>query len=240
MMDAKIAAIYKDSIDVPLASVKKGDEATAVSYAEAFKNLEAKQNEKAEALMNRFPNPAPIDEIYLKRKDIAKPEEQPKATEPNQKMSAKDFLNIAGISVAALIVVLLLLPSLIYAYYKLRYKNAKAEGNKAYWAYRTAGFYLHQVGITRGNRTPMQYARETVDPTLGTAFVSFMNIYLKKKYAQQPLSPQEQQYVTGFLKPFLKTVRRKLPFKQRALGFLNPSRSLGFFVRPEDDGTVLD
>jgi transglutaminase-like putative cysteine protease len=238
-MDAKIAAIYRDSIDVPLGSVRKGDEATAVSYAEAFKKLEAGANEKASALLNRFPDPAPIDEIYLKRKDITKPEEQPKSAQPNQKISARDFLLISAVSIAALILLLLLLPSLIFIYFKTRYNHAKAEDGKAYWAYRTVSFYLHQVGIPRGNRTPMQYARDIVDPMLGTTFTSFMNIYLKKKYANQSLNQQEQKYVSGFLKPFLKTAREKLPFKKRALGFLNPSRSLGFFVHPEDDADGL-
>jgi len=91
------------------------------------------------------------------------------------------------------------------------------------------------VGVLRGQKTPMQYARDVVDPAMGTSFSQFMNIYLKKKYAKQPLNPAERQYVYEFLKPFIKTVRKKVSFKKRFAGFINPLRSIGFFVMPEDE-----
>jgi protein-glutamine gamma-glutamyltransferase len=134
-----------------------------------------------------------------------------------------------------LLLIILLLPALIIGYMLLRAKGAKEEGAKSYWTYRAATFYLNQIGLPRGTRTPMQYAREVVDPQLGTNFTSFMNIYLKKKYAKQPLSQQEQEYVSSFLKPFLKTARKKIKYKQRLGGFLNPMRSVSFFVMPEDE-----
>lgn len=234
-MDAQVAAIYRDSVDVPLSSVQKGDEATAVSYAEAFKNMQAQGNETGTTLVKRFPNPAPIDEVYLKRKDIAKPEQKQEAKKPEQKTSAKQLLLITGLSVAGLILFLFLLPAMILAYFKLRYRNANAAGNKAYWAYTAINYYLHMVGIYRGNRTPMQYAREVVDPMLGTNYAGFMNIYLKKKYAKQDLTPAEQQQVTAFLQPFMAASKKRIPFKQRFFGFLSPSRSLAFFVKPSDE-----
>src|SRR5690606_31171625 len=49
-MDMKIASILRDSIEVPLANMQKGDEATAVSYATAFKELKARRNEQGAAL----------------------------------------------------------------------------------------------------------------------------------------------------------------------------------------------
>jgi hypothetical protein len=81
----------------------------------------------------------------------------------------------------------------------------------------------------------MQYARDVVDPQLGTSLTPFMNIYLKKKYAKQPLTPSEQQYVNGFLQPFLQTARKKIKFSTRFFGFLNPARCAGFFVMPEEE-----
>ncbi|MCD6063008.1 MAG: hypothetical protein K0R82_919, partial [Flavipsychrobacter sp.] len=233
-MDVKIASIRRDSVDVPLTNVQKGDEATAVSYAEAFKNMQPRQGEQGKNLIARFPNPAPVDEVYLKRKDAAKPDEKPQAAKQEQQVSAKDVLLTSLAVLAALVLLILLTPYLIFHFFKWRYKTSKAEGNKAYWAYRTAGFYLHQIGIYRGTRTPMQYARDVVDPPLGTSFVSFMNIYLKKKYAKQSLTVSEQQYVTGFLEPFLAQVRKRIPFSRRLKGFLNPSRSITFFVKPDD------
>jgi len=92
-------------------------------------------------------------------------------------------------------------------------------------------------GIVRGIETPMQYARNTVDPLLGTSFTSFMNIYLKKKYANLPLTQQEQQYISGFLSPFTKTVRKKVKTGTRIKGFLNIAHMIAFFLKPQEEET---
>lgn len=233
-MDMKIAAIYKDSISVPLASIRKGDEATAVSYAEAFKGMEPRPMEKAEALLSRFPDPTPVDEVYLKRKDVAKPEQKPQTTKQDKPISAKTIIWTAAIIAAAIALILLLIPAAIYLYYRVRHANAK-PGTKAYWAYRTAGYYLHMVGLYRGARTPMQYAAQVIDPAYGTSFTRFMNVYLKQKYAKQPLTEAEQEIADTFLLPFLAMVKQRTPLKKRLAGFLNPSRALGFFVQSNEE-----
>jgi transglutaminase-like putative cysteine protease len=235
-MDMKIAGVYKDSIVVPLSYVQKGDEGTAVSYAEAMKKLEPGEAESGESLIKRFPAETPVDELYLKRKDIEKPKEKPPVIAAAKPVSVKKVLwTIAAITAGAILLILLL-PGLVLRYYIARYNSAKPEGNKPYWAYRASTYYLHMVGVFRGNRTPMQYARDVVDPLLGgSSFVQFMNIYLKKKYAKQPLTTSEQQHVDSFLKPFLAHARKKIKFSKRFFGFLNPMRCVSFFVMPEDD-----
>jgi hypothetical protein len=241
-MDMKVAAIYRDSVPVPLRNVQKGDEGTAVSYAEALKNIEPGTNESADALVHRLPAPTPVDEVYLKRKDQAKKEEKKEAAVAEKQVSYKTVLwTLVGILVG-FVVLVLTLPRMILAYYAMRYKRGKADGNKGYWAYRAAAYFLHMVGMPRGNRTPMQYAREVADPHLGMpnastpiSFTAFMNVYLKQKYAKQPLTGTEQQVVEQFLQPFLANARRKVSFGKRLGGFLNPVRSAAFFVRPEED-----
>jgi hypothetical protein len=135
----------------------------------------------------------------------------------------------------ALILVAFLLPEIVLLYFVTRYNHTKADKDKPYWAYRAATYYLHMLGIYRGNSTPMQYARQVVDPQLGTSFAGFMNVYLKQKYAKQALNGREQQYVDEFLHPFIKTVREKIPFKTRFFGQLNPFRMLGFFSMPPEE-----
>jgi hypothetical protein len=233
-MDLKIATVHRDSIDVPIGNIQKGDEATAVSYAEAFKKMEAIPMEKALTLIKRFPAPSPIDEVYLKRKDVTKPQQKQQAAQQDKPISVQSVLITTAIVIAAILVFILLLPVFVYWYYRLRYGNAKSDA-KAYWAYRSAGYYLHMSGIVRGDETPMQYARNVVDPQLGTSFTGFMNVYLKLKYAKQPLTPQEQEYVGRFLVPFIKQVKTRIPFKKRLAGFVNPSRMLAFFIKPDDD-----
>lgn len=235
-MDVHVATIHKDSIDVPLSAVHKGDEATAVSYAEAFKNLTPKDGEAGPALVQRFPDPSPIDEVYIHKKEVKQPEEKPGVTKTEQKWSYRDMLIVAGIVLAALLLLLLALPALVYIYYRLRYRYAKDAGNQAYFAYRLSAFYLHQLGLFRGDLTPMQYARTAVDPVLGTNLAGFMNIYLKQKYAKQPLTPAEEAAVKGFMAPFLETVRAKIPVGKRLKAFINPVRTFSFFVQPAAAG----
>jgi transglutaminase-like putative cysteine protease len=234
-MDMKVAAVYRDSVPVPLRNVQKGDEGTAVSYAEVLKSIEPGDNESAAQLMKRLPEATPVDEVYLKRKDLAKKEEKKQAEAQPKPVSYKKILGIATGIIVGFILLALLLPGLILRYFIFRSKSGKEDANKAYWTYRATTYFLHMVGMPRGHRTPMQYAREVVDPQLGTSFTGFMNVYLKQKYAKQPLTASEQQVVSGFLAPFLKTARKKIPAGRRTMGFLNPVRSAGFFVMPEED-----
>lgn len=234
-MDMKVAVIYRDSMAIPLATVKKGDEGTAVSYAEAMKKLEVSPFDKATDIIRHFPAATPIDEIYLKKKDAIKQTEKHKMAAKPKPVTPRQILWLIFGICSALLLILLLLPRLILQYYILRYNNAPASGDKPYWAYRAATYYLHMTGFNRGTRTPMQYAIEVIDPSLGTAFTAFMNIYLKKKYAKQLLNEREQQYVSGFLASFLQTCRTKISRGKRFISFLNPARSAGFYVMPQED-----
>ncbi len=235
MMDVHIASIRKDSMEVPLSVMQKGDFTTSVSYADALKNLSEVNGEQGASLAKRIPSPAPIDEIYIKKKLTKEEKEKAKKDEKEKHVSYSRIAWAIGIVLAALLLLFILLPNFILAYYKLRYRNADPAKNKSYWAYRAATFYLHQVGIFRERVTPMYYARNTVDPMLGTNLVSFMNIYLKQKYAKQPLTGAEQDKVTTFLHPFLAQVKAKMPAGKRIAGFLNPIRSFGYFVQPDDE-----
>jgi hypothetical protein len=176
-----------------------------------------------------------VDEVYLKRKDVVKPKEKPVVTTQASPLSVRKIAWTLAAILGAFLLFVLLLPELILRYYVFRYNRAKPDGDKPYWAYRAATYYLHMTGIFRGSRTPMQYARDVVDPRLGTSFTGFMNVYLKKKYAKQALTANEQQYVNGFLRPFIKTAAQKIRFGKRFFGFLNPVRSAGFFMTPEED-----
>ncbi len=145
---------------------------------------------------------------------------------------------IAGIT-AALLALFFGMPAIVMAYYKRRARGANTSERKAYWTYRTASFYLHQLGCTRGRLTPMQYAREVIDPALGTSLTSFMNVYLKVKYAKQPLTAIEAERISGFLPPFFAQVRSRIGGKKRLAAFLSPIRTIAFFVQPGDDETTV-
>ncbi len=234
-MDMKVAVIYRDSIAMPLQMVQKGDEGTAVSYAEALKKTEPAPNQSSELILKSLPSPTPIDEVYLKKKEVAKPKEKHEEPVQEKHLSATNILLLVAYLLAAFLVFMLYLPGLLLRYFILRYTMAKPTGDKPYWAYRTAAYYLHMTGLFRGKRTPMQYARDLADPALGTSFTQFMNVYLKLKYAKQQLNSSEQNYVNGFLKPFLRTARERTDYSKRLWGFLNPFRSIAFFMIPDED-----
>ncbi len=235
-LDIKVATIRQDSIEVPLAVVKKGDNATAVSYAEVFRKMEAGTNEKGESILKRSPTPAPVDEVYLKRKDGDKKKNQETKTEEEKPISARNILLAALGIVIGLVLLFLALPIMIMFYYRMRNNTADAAKDKSYWAYRAASFYLNQLGIARGDKTPMQYATQVADPTLGgNAFTSFMNIYLKQKYSKQSPNTQEQEYIDRFLDTIMAAGRKTISKKSIIIGFLNPLRSISFFVVPENE-----
>ena len=235
-MDVKIATFYRDSLSIGLAAIQKGDEGTAVSYAEAFKNLEATPIEPAQYLVKRFPSPAPVDEIYLKRKDVDQPKEIQKPVVQRHTTSARLLLlELAG-GLAGLIILLLLLPEGILMYYVLRFRKSRPDSDQPYWAYMASTFCLHMVGITRKrNQTPMQYARQQVEPLLGRSFTDFMNIYLKKKYAKQTLTSQEMQAVSVFLPEFLALMKKQIRFKDRLFGFINPVSCANYYIGLDED-----
>ncbi len=233
VLDVHIAAIRQDSVDIPLSALHPGDSITAVSYAEAIKNIQPRANETAQAALKRLPDPEPIDEVYLRRPHPEKMEPPPPARTTELPTNYRRML-YAGIAVVAgLLLLFLALPWLIMTYYRMRAGGAKSVSAKAYWTYRGACFYLHQLGYPRGKATPMQYAANSIDPALGTRFAAFMNVYLKLKYAKQEPTPQDAAQVNAFTQPFLKQVRARVPMGKRMGAFLRPMRSLGFFMQPD-------
>ncbi len=232
-MDMKIASVKRDSIEVPLASVEKGENATAVSYAEAMKQLEPGTLSGSE-IIKRFKKPAPVDEVYLKRKDLSKPEKKKAEPHAEKNIPTKKILWIAAGIIGSLTLLLFLLPSLVFLYYRFRLGRATGE-QKAYWAYRAATFWLHQAGIFRRGLTPMQYALRTIDPAYGTGFAGFMNVYLKTKYAGQAPNERELRLVADFLPDFIGKMRRQVKRKTRFSGFINPLRTLSYFVQPREE-----
>jgi hypothetical protein len=227
-LDISIASIVKDSLDVPLSELQIGDSITAVSYAEAFKNLEPLNNEAGTALIKRFPNPEPTDEIHIKH-SVRSKENQALVKEVSDKAMRWETV-LLGVLIALLIIALflLLLPSFIYGYYKMRYNLSKRMEQKAYWAYRTAGFYVHQLGYFKEERTALQHA-QFVDSKIGTDYTSFMIVYLKMKYAKQPLTTSEAKITQHFLPVFIAKIKQRIPSGTRWKAFFKVFRSIAYF-----------
>lgn len=227
-LDLSIASLVKDSVDVPLSELNIGDSATAVSYAEAFKELKPSASEQGAEIIKRFPDPEPIDELHIK-KSVRENQKQDNVKEEREKgTNWKMILIGSAISVGLILLLFLLLPRLIYGYFRVRYRTAGNDGRKAYWAYRSAGFYLHQLGYAKGTMTALQHA-QFVDTKLNTRYTAFMLVYLKMKYAQQTLTPAEQNTVTQFLTGFIPQVNQRIPAGKRFGDFFKVFRAIAFF-----------
>ncbi len=64
-MDVSLASITKDTGEVALSELKKGNEITALSFSEQFKNILFKDSNRYQEIFEKIPKPAPIDEIKI-------------------------------------------------------------------------------------------------------------------------------------------------------------------------------
>lgn len=227
-MDLSVASIQKDSLFIDLSTVRDGDSATAVSYAEAFKELSAPHKISGENLMKRFPKPAPIDELHIKRH--LKENEKLNPIKGTEIVATNWYILLAWIIgvVVFLILFFLLFPWLAFQYYKMRVLLSQGIEKKAYWVFRCTGYYFHLVFEPKGDQTYLQYARH-IDEALQTNFSVFMTVYLKLKYADKQPDEREQEMLTGFLAPFLKQVRSQIPYRKRFVRFLKLFRCISFW-----------
>lgn len=231
VLDVSIANIQKDSVNIDLSKVRVGDSATAVSYAEVLKKMEASGDDESPfALLERMPKLIPIDDVYLKKTPEQIKEEQLKNAIAASTFSWKLFFIRCGIVSGILLLLFLLIPVLILAYYKWRAKTATVPEKQIYWQYRGLGFFLHQLGYFRGNVTPLFYAQHVVDVHFKTNFSSFMNTYLKVKYTGKALSQEEYGKIKYFMPQAMQQIKTKIPTKSRLSAFLRPLRAFTFYI----------
>ena len=78
-----------------------------------------------------------------------------------------------------------------------------SPARKAYWSYIAATYYLNQLGFSREQMSPAQFAKEKIDPYFKTNFASFMQVYLKSKYSKEALTLQKKIIAQNFYQPVL-------------------------------------
>jgi protein-glutamine gamma-glutamyltransferase len=232
-MDLSIATITRDSGAVALSELKKGNEVTALSFSEQFKSIPPAETDKIGDVVNKVPVPAPIDEIRIldPEKEKAKKKAASKKEEPTSIWTIVwTVLAVLG----GLVLLVFSTPALIYAYMRSRANGASVAKKTAYWSFTAASYLLNQLGYKRESLTPLQFAQQKVDNTFGTELAAFTQVYLKTKYSSMPLLPYEEKTIQVFYPAFEKTIKSKIPFKQRFSKFLNFYRTIGFFTKPKN------
>ncbi|TAD86860.1 MAG: hypothetical protein EAY75_06955 [Bacteroidetes bacterium] len=232
LLEVSLAKISRDSGAVSLSSLQPGEEIVSVSYSEQFKAIRPTLTDSAGSLMKRFPNPAPIDEIKIMAKEEATPPptKAKAATKPiDWRMVLLTLLGLVG----GVFLLLLMMPWLVFQYLHYKAKNTAPMSKKAYWQFMASTYYLHQMGISRGQQSSTQFAQQVVDPRFGTSLTGFMHTFLKLKYSQQPLTSSDERTITAHYPAFWQTVRKQLPPKHRFSHFLNFYSTLHFFSFPK-------
>lgn len=249
VMDVSLAKISHDTGQVTLSDLHKGDDIVSVSYSEQFKNIRPGENDLATALLKKFPNPAPIDEIKIMAKEDEVKKEKAKATKSEPVNWKGVFYTIFGLILLA-IFMLFSLPWLIFQYLHARARKpilnpSQGEGletaaidqivlrKQAYWKFMASSYYLNQMGYERGNLSSAQFARDIVDPQFNTRFSRFMNTFLKTKYSRQPLDNYDAKVIGEHYPGFYEQVKNKLNGKYRFGHWLNFYRPVNFFEKPK-------
>jgi len=231
-MDVSIATISKDSGQVPLNELQRGNEITALSFSDQFKNITIKDSNNYKEILERIPKPAPIDEIKII--DTTSEKQQP-IKEIKKPMISLSHILWIGITILALFILLIFsMPWLIFQWLNFKANHTKEIKQKAWWSYIAATYYLNQLSRSREELTPTAFAKEKIDPEFKTNFFPFMQVYLKSKYSKEILSTSEQTEVQNFYRPFYKTVKNKIPFKERFSKFLNFYSTINFFSKPKN------
>ena len=230
-MDVSLATITKDSGQASLSELNKGNEITALSFSEQFKNINLKDSNDYREIFQKIPKPAPIDEIKII--DSTKEKEKPALQKRISQVSLTRLVWITILVFAFLILLIFSLPWLIFKWLHFKATKTKACAQKAYWSYIAATYYLNQLGFSRDEMSATEFAREKIDPKFETNFTAFMNIYLKSKYSKEAFTSLEKTTVDTFYIPFYKKIKAHTPFKKRFSKFLNFYRTINYFSKPK-------
>jgi hypothetical protein len=252
LMDVSLAKISRDSGQVALKDLHKGDEIVSVSYSMQFKKIPPKESDSGLSLLKRFPDPAPIDEIKIMDKEEEVKKEVAKAEKAKPVNWNKVFLTSFALILFA-VILLFSLPWLIFQWLHARARPhlnppqrgglEAAVGNdesfqsalkkQAYRRFLASSYYLNQMGYERGQLSAAQFAREKVDPAFGTHYSRFMNTFLKTKYSRQPLDNFDSKVIDEHYPAFYKKVKSQLNWKYRMSHWLNFYRPIAFFSKPK-------
>ncbi|HNP17621.1 MAG TPA: transglutaminase domain-containing protein [Fulvivirga sp.] len=224
------AEVYAGKESVTFKDIQAGDSALVVSFDQSISTMtEQRSWESTTKFLNRLPKVINIDEVHLD----PKPEKVEPLEEVKENRMAEvieQWVNYFLIGFAVLVVLLFAAPYLHYKSLLSRVSKSKNEKQRAVSIYKHSHFILNQLGIGRGNSTPMVYAMEKVDPKFGTNLQAFIDIYLKLKYSKEVISVEESTFLEKFYPDFNQQVLQQYTAKEKILNFLKVNRWFYFLI----------
>jgi transglutaminase-like putative cysteine protease len=228
--DVSLASVMCDTGAVTLNMITRGMHVTAVSHAEVLKNIHAGKNDSVAGIVRKIPKPVPVDELKIVIKDNLQKQHEKEKTRTKEDIDWVRVLWVILGSIVSLLILLFLVPAFTWQY--LHAKAKKEKENSAYYRYRASLYYLNQLGYGIQHASPKEYALY-IDVQFETNFVSFNDLYQKLKYSTTPLTAGEEQDLHEFYKPFIRNIKRRVPFKMRCTRFLNIISTLHYFSKPK-------
>ena len=230
-LDLSVANFWKDSIQLTIQNLSKGNQVMAVSFREKLKAVSQEKN--LANLLTKLPRLLPIDEVYIKPEDTSDNNKEIKS--PSIDRPITFYIKLIGLILIAFSLLLFTIPITVYQWYKRKIKSSKTEKERAYYNYRAATFLLNQLNIERKNLTPWQFATQIVDKNYQTNFSSFMNIYLKTKYTKSKLKEEEAVFIQKFYPNFESKILSNFKIGQRISRFLNLNTFVRYYYLPEPE-----
>ncbi|HRP88684.1 MAG TPA: transglutaminase domain-containing protein [Edaphocola sp.] len=226
-LNLSVANIGKDSMSIPISKLNIGDSVIAVSFAEVYKKIPINPSLSNKELLMGLPKPAPVDELQIKIDKKEKVVDKPKV-EPKPLFIATRTWAVIIAGIVFLLGLLFLFSGYLYkSYLNLRANFAKSFSEKTYWNFRFVQFYLHQLGFERMHLSALEFAK-VIDQKIPMQYQKYVESYLKLKYAQQALMPEEQQRLDHFKPHFIAILHKNIPSKIRVKRMLNPIRTISF------------
>jgi len=229
-VDAKKAKVFAGKESINFADLQKGDSAVVVSFDQAINQMKPKRgSESTDAFLDRLPEVINVQEVHIhEREEVVDEAEIDEATNIAEVVNQWAVYLLSILSLTSL--VLLIAPYIHYRYLLGKVESGKNLPEQAVSIYKHMHFILNQMGIGRGNSTPMNYAMEKVDPKFGTNLEAFIAIYLKLKYSKETLSDDEMQGIKSFYPGFNNTILKAYTRKEKTLAFLKINRWIYFLL----------
>ncbi len=229
-LDLTSAKLMIDSAEMPISKITAEMSIVGVSFAEKYKNkLVPAQVTDALKAVDALGEPLVIDEIYVQPQAKKEPPPAQQEQKKDNSITGKQLLYSAIIALATILGLLLLLPSLLQAYYLLRSRTAKNEALRLFFLNKAVTHRLFLLGFRRDDASAMQFAIQT-DQQLKVQYQRFQQIYQQLKYSDEPLTAAQQTFAAGYWSLFRRQLQQTLSFNRRGASAINGIRSLQYLM----------
>jgi protein-glutamine gamma-glutamyltransferase len=235
-VNASLCRIVYGKKDTTFNAIHEGDTVFIVSWDDLAKDVPEPDPDLAiEVQVNRFEWPLIADEIYImKKKTEVQPERKNDKVAQNAKteINWKGLLEIVLYSALCLMALIFLFP---FLWFVVLLNRARRTADFRYFAeanYRLSLFLFHLSGTEIKAETSLSFAQRA-DAAYGTSFSAFVQGYIKLKYSNLILSPQETDGMKNYTSVFRSELRKALSVKSVIVRWLNIARAVRYFRTPE-------